>query len=100
MTKVLGWVKSFLDTHPDEVVILFVEDYVSPEQTADAFEQSGILRYAYEHRAGQPFPTLRRMIEEDKRLFVMAEKDNGDGKYPGTTRASSSPRRRPTPSTA
>ena len=81
MTKVLGWVKSFLDTHPDEVVILFVEDYVSPEQTAGAFEQSGILRYAYEHRAGQPFPTLRRMIEEDKRLFVMAEKDGGDGKY-------------------
>ena len=82
MTKVLGWVKSFLDTHPDEVVILFIEDNVSPEQTAGAFEQSGILRYAYDHRPGQPFPTLRRMIEADKRLFVMAEEDNGGGKFP------------------
>jgi hypothetical protein len=82
MTKELGWFKSFLDTHPDEVVILFVEDYVSPEETAAAFEKSGILRYAYVHRTGQPFPTLRQMIEADRRLFVMAEKDNGDGKYP------------------
>ena len=81
LTKALGWVKDFLDTHPDEVVILFIEDAISPEATAEAFEESGILRYAYAHRPGRPFPTLREMIERDRRLFVMAEKDNGGGEF-------------------
>jgi hypothetical protein len=82
LTKALGWFKTFLDTHPDEVVILFIEDVASPEDTAEAFEESGILRYAYGHRAGRPFPTLRSMIESDRRLFVMAERDGGQGEYP------------------
>ena len=82
LTKALGWFKQFLDTHPDEVVVLFIEDQVSPEDTAEAFEQSGILRYAYEHKPGRPFPTMRSMIESDKRLFVMAERNGGRGKFP------------------
>ncbi len=41
LTQALGWFKEFLDTHPDEVVVLFIEDDVSPEDTAKAFEESG-----------------------------------------------------------
>jgi hypothetical protein len=82
MTEELTWFKDFLDTHPDEVVVLFIEDKVNPEDTAKAFEESGLLRYAYVHRPGTPYPTLRSMIESDKRLFVMAEVDSGRGKYP------------------
>jgi hypothetical protein len=82
LTKSLGWVMEFLDTHPDELVILFIEDKVTPEDTAKAFEDSGILRYAYVHRPGRPFPTMRKLIENDKRLFVMAEEDSGGGEYP------------------
>lgn len=82
LTKALGWFEDFLDTHPDEVVILFIEDKATPEDTAEAFEESGILRYAYVHRKGRPFPTLRELIENDKRLFVMAEEDAGGNRYP------------------
>ena len=28
------------------------------------------------------WPTLGELIERDKRLLVMAERDNGDGKFP------------------
>jgi hypothetical protein len=80
--KTLGWFKQFLDTHPDEFLILFIEDEVSPKDTEVAFEKSGILRYAYVHERDQPFPTLRELIESDRRLFVMAEKDNGGGTVP------------------
>ena len=99
LTTALGWFNDFLDTHPDEVVVLFIEDEVSPEDTARPFEESGILRYAYVHRPGEPFPTLRRVIEDDKRLFVMAERNAGTASSRGTRRASSWPRRTPTPST-
>jgi hypothetical protein len=82
LTTALGWFKDFLATHPDEVVILFIEDAVSPEDTATAFSESGILHYAYEHEPGQPFPTLRELIDADKRLFVMAERKSGGGEFP------------------
>ena len=77
--QALGWFREFLDTHPDEVIVLFIEDAVSPEETREVFEASGILRYAYVRRPGRPFPTMRSLIESDKRLFVMAETDNGGG---------------------
>jgi hypothetical protein len=80
--KALGWFRDFLETHPDEFLILFIEDKVSPADTAQVFEQSGILRYAEVHHDGEPFPTLRETIERDKRLFVMAEKNNGRGAFP------------------
>lgn len=82
LTTALGWFKDFLDTHPDEVVTLFIEDAVSPDDTAVPFTDSGILRYAYEHQAGEPFPTMRELIESDRRLFVMAERDGGGDEYP------------------
>jgi hypothetical protein len=82
MGKVLGWFRDFLESHPDEFLILFIEDKVSPSDTATAFEKSGILPYAYIHKPGEPFPTLRELITQDKRLFVMAEVDSGAGAIP------------------
>lgn len=82
MVRTLGWFRDFLKTHPDEVLILFIEDKVSPSDTATAFEKSGILPYAYIHKPDQPFPTMRELIESDKRLFVMAEVDAGGGAIP------------------
>jgi hypothetical protein len=71
-----------IDSGPDEFLILFVEDQVSPKDTEAAFERSGILRYAYVHERDRPFPTLRELIESDRRLLVMAEVDNGNGTIP------------------
>jgi hypothetical protein len=82
MATVLGWFRDFLQSHPDEVLILFIEDKVSPTDTAEVFEKSGILHYAYIHKPGKPFPTMRELIESDKRLFVMAEVDAGKGTVP------------------
>jgi hypothetical protein len=78
----LSWIREFLETHPDEVLLLFVEDKVSPQDAADAFERAGLIPYAYVHKAGAPFPTLRRMINSDKRLFVMAEVTGGGEEIP------------------
>jgi hypothetical protein len=82
MVRTLDWFRDFLQSHPDELVILFIEDKVSPTDTAAAFEKSGILHYAYIHKPDQGFPTLRELIEADKRLFVMAEVDAGAGAIP------------------
>jgi hypothetical protein len=82
LTQALTDVRKFLDTHPDEFLIVVIEDYVAPEDIRTAFEDSGLVRYAYVHERDAPFPTLRELIRADKRILVMAENDNGGGSIP------------------
>ncbi|HZA89526.1 MAG TPA: hypothetical protein VE401_04775 [Solirubrobacterales bacterium] len=82
LTKTLTDVREFLDSHPDEFLIMVIEDYIDPADVEAAFKDSGLVRYAYVHDRDTPFPTLRELIESDKRILVMAEKDNGGGSIP------------------
>ena len=63
MVKALGWFRSFLDHNPGEVIILDIEDYVSPQDLRTVFAESGLLPYVYRHPADQAWPTLGEMIE-------------------------------------
>ena len=78
----LDGIDEWLKTHPDEFLVIVVEDVVSPEETAQAFQRAGLLHYAYDPAPDAVGPTLGQLIERDKRLLVMAERDNGDGKFP------------------
>ncbi|HET6831885.1 MAG TPA: hypothetical protein VFH44_11110 [Solirubrobacterales bacterium] len=78
----LAKIDDWLRTHPDEFLVIVIEDYVSPEETAQAFERTGLLHYAYTPEPAAVPPTLGELIERDKRLMILAEHDNGDGKYP------------------
>jgi hypothetical protein len=73
MSDALGEVRDFMDAHPDEVLVIFVEDYVKAADIAKAFKDAGLLRYVLVHPRNAPWPTLRRMITSGKRLVVMAE---------------------------
>lgn len=78
----LAGIDDWMKGHPDEFLIIFIEDVVSPQETATAFEKSGLLRYAYVPDRSAAPPTLGRLIESDHRLLVMAENDAGGGRYP------------------
>ena len=73
MVDALGEVRDFMDKHPDEVVVIFIEDYVRAADIAKVFKQAGLLRYTLVHNRDAPWPTLRQMITSGKRLLVMAE---------------------------
>lgn len=75
-------VRRFLDRHPDEVLITFIEDKVSARDTARAFRDAGLLRYVYTHKREDQWPTLRQMIRRNRRLFVMYEAGPGDARIP------------------
>jgi hypothetical protein len=75
-------IRKFLETHPDEVLIVFIEDYVEPADIAKAFDEAGLIDYAWTQRRDEPLPTLRQMIASGKRLFVMAENEDGGERYP------------------
>jgi hypothetical protein len=72
-------IREFLDENPDELVIVFVQDAVSPEETATAFERAGLTRYAHAHRRDEPWPQMRELIGADERVVVLVEERGGEG---------------------
>lgn len=78
----LAAVRAWLETHPREVITLFIQDEVSPEDTATVFQSSGLLSLVYTPTPGKPWPTLRSMIEQNKRVVVLSENNGGGETYP------------------
>jgi hypothetical protein len=71
--SVLADVKDFLDTHPDEVVILDIQDATTPADTAAAIEQAGLGDRVASLQPGEPLPTLGELIDAGTTLLVFAE---------------------------
>lgn len=82
MESELVGVESWLDEHPREVVTIFIQDAVTPEDTAKILEMTGLADMAYVHQAGTPWPTLGTMVESGKRVLVLMENEGGGAQYP------------------
>lgn len=67
----------FLDAHPGEVVTLQIEPYITDEDTVAAFVESGLTDYVRYLPPGSPYPTLRQMIQDGRRLVVFVERGGG-----------------------
>ncbi len=68
----LGAIATFLETHPHEVLVLVLEDYVSAAALEGAFDEAGLARWLYTHDPAAGWPTLGAMIDADTRLVVSA----------------------------
>ncbi len=77
LNRELEVIRSFLEHHPNQVVVVIVEDYVPPATIERAFEQTGLTRYVatLDHRT--PLPTLGELIARGQRLVVFAEEKGG-----------------------
>jgi len=80
-TSALDDIKTFLDTHPDEVVSIIFESYVHIDELVSRFASVGLDSYLHEQAVGQPWPTLNEMIDSGKRLVVLS--DRVDAPRPG-----------------
>jgi hypothetical protein len=82
MVDVLTEVKTWLDEHPREVIVVFIQDEgVTPEEIERVFAESGLLDLVYEHEPGTPWPTLRQMIDAGTRVVVLAEHVGAPGTW-------------------
>ena len=73
LTDGLSEISAFLDSNPNEVVTIIFESYLSEELTGLSFDESGLIDHVYEHEAGEPWPTLREMIDSGRRLVVFTD---------------------------
>jgi len=71
LVPTLRAMREFLVTHPGEIVIVVVEDYVTPQDLAAAFEESGLAERVYRGPA-PPWPTLGQLAAggTDVLLFI------------------------------
>jgi hypothetical protein len=77
LSEGLDAIHDFLVTHPDDIVLVINEDYVTPADFVHAVEEAGLARYAFPGLGDGPLPTLRTMIERDQRLVLLAENEAG-----------------------
>ncbi len=75
LLPMLQGVREFLVQNPGEVLVLVIEDYVTPADIAAAFQESGLERFVYRGPVLSPWPTLREMIDSDQRVLVLGEND-------------------------
>jgi hypothetical protein len=73
----LGAVAAFLREHPDQVLVLVVEDYVPPSTIEKAFAAAQLTQYVATLEKGAPLPTLGELIKDGHRLVVFAEVKGG-----------------------
>lgn len=71
--------KDWLDEHPREVVTVFVQDEVTPVDSAVVIEEAGLKPYVYTPAEDGAWPTLEEMIDAGTRLvFLMENRGGGD----------------------
>jgi len=66
-------IRDFLVQQPGEVLLIIVEDYVSPHDLAGVFEDSGLAERVYRGPSGAPWPTLRELVESGQNAVVFLE---------------------------
>jgi hypothetical protein len=77
--KGLGELKRWLDSHPDDIVMLTIHDFTAPADTAAAIEAAGLGDRVATLQPGQPLPTLRSLIDSGRTLLVFAERGDPGG---------------------
>lgn len=70
-------IATFLHRHPDQVLIVVVEDYVPPSTIEQSFADTGLSRFAATLSTRAQPPTLGQLVRSGHRLLVFAEVDGG-----------------------
>jgi len=71
-------IRRFLDENPNEVLCFLMEIVgVTPTEIEKAFDEACISRYCATHEAETPWPTLREMIDSNKRVVVLTDDKTG-----------------------
>ena len=73
VNNTLTEIKDFLDQNKREVIGIIFEDRVNASDVVRAFDEVNLTDYTYAHPKSQKWPTLVELINDNKRLVVMAE---------------------------
>ncbi len=70
-------VAQFLDANPTEVVTIIYESYVPGASVVADLRAVGLDADAHTQRAGDPWPTVNAMVDANRRLVVLTDREGG-----------------------
>jgi hypothetical protein len=70
-------IHDFLATHPDNVIVVVNQDYLTPADFVKAVGDAGLTPYVFTPPSGSTWPTLREMIDDSHQLVFLAENHAG-----------------------
>ena len=73
-------IRDFLDRNRGEVVTIIFEAHADADRHLEAFDEADLLDRVHGQDPAQPWPTLRELIDADRRLVVLTD-DAGVGAY-------------------
>jgi len=73
LVPTLREIRAFLLQHPGEVLLMVVEDYVTPQDLARAFVDSELEDFVYRGPSGAPWPQLRELVASGQNVVVFLE---------------------------
>ena len=77
LRSVLDDIHDFLVAHPDEVLVVINQDYVTPADFVKAVDDAGLGGLVYGGPITDSEPTLRAMVDSDHRVVFLAENHAG-----------------------
>ncbi len=77
LSEDLQEIKAFLDTHPNEIISIIFETNVSSIDLENELISTGLFPYLHHHTLGTEWATLQEMIDNNERLVVFSESNNG-----------------------
>jgi len=75
-------IDAFLTTHPNEVVAIIFESYVTPPDLQEVLDASGLGAKAYRPTPGRAWPTLGEMIDDGTRLVILSDVRADPARFP------------------
>jgi hypothetical protein len=81
MVDAMRGIRGWLDAHPEEVLILDIQDLIPVPVIEEVFRKAGLLDLVYRSVPGEPLPTLGSMIRSNKRVLVMGETLGSPGSW-------------------
>ena len=77
LSSILDDVHDFLVSHPNDVLVIINQDYLTPEDFVGAVKDAGIGDLVYSPPAEGRWATLGQMIERNERVVFLAENHAG-----------------------
>ena len=78
LLNTLSDIKTFIDSNPNDVIVITFQSALSAEATMTAFEESGLHPHLYSHVIGDAWPTLGELIERQQQLIVFSNASGED----------------------
>lgn len=75
-------IKTFMDANPNEVISIIFETYTTSAAVEAELQAAGLDTMLYAHTLGASWPTLQTMIDNNERLVIFSESNNGSPTQP------------------